>query len=83
MSLAHLNIWQGIAPIRGFPCGLAVKTLSAVQETEQGLIPGLGRCSGEGNGNPLQCSCLENPTAEEPDGPQSMGSQKCRTQLSD
>ena len=23
-------------------------------------IPGLGRCSGEGNGNPLQYSCLEN-----------------------
>ena len=25
------------------------------------LIPGLGRSSGEGNGNPLQYSCLENP----------------------
>ena len=25
------------------------------------LIPGLGRSPGEGNGNPLQCSCLENP----------------------
>ena len=25
------------------------------------LILGLGRCSGEGNGNPLQCSLLENP----------------------
>ena len=25
------------------------------------LIPGLGRSSGEGNGNPLQDSCLENP----------------------
>jgi len=24
-------------------------------------IPGLGRYCGEGNGNPLQCSCLENP----------------------
>ena len=28
---------------------------------EEGLIPGSGRSSGEGNGNPLQCSCLENP----------------------
>ena len=28
---------------------------------DPGLIPGLGRCLGEGNGNPLQCSCLENP----------------------
>ena len=27
----------------------------------QGLIPGLGRCPGEGNGNPLQYSCLGNP----------------------
>ena len=26
-----------------------------------GLIPKLGRSPGEGNGNPLQCSCLENP----------------------
>ena len=26
-----------------------------------GSIPGLGRSSGEGNGNPLQYSCLENP----------------------
>ena len=26
-----------------------------------GSIPGLGSCPGEGNGNPLQCSCLDNP----------------------
>ena len=26
-----------------------------------GLIPGSGRSHGGGNGNPLQCSCLENP----------------------
>ena len=28
---------------------------------DAGWIPGLGRSPGEGNGNPLQCSCLENP----------------------
>ena len=28
---------------------------------DAGLIPGSGRCPGEGNGNPFQCSCLENP----------------------
>ena len=28
---------------------------------EAGLTPGLGRSYGEGNGSPLQCSCLENP----------------------
>ena len=37
-----------------------VKLLPAVQET-QGSIPGLGRSPGEGNGNLLQYSCLENP----------------------
>ena len=26
-----------------------------------GSVPGSGRSPGEGNGNPLQCSCLENP----------------------
>ena len=29
---------------------------------ETGLIPGSERSTGEGKGNPLQCSCLENPT---------------------
>ena len=32
--------------------------------------------SREGNGNPLQYSCLENPWTEEPGGPQSMGLQE-------
>ena len=42
---------------------LAVKNLLLMQETlgEAGLIPGLGRSPGGGNGNPLQHSCLENP----------------------
>ena len=34
---------------------------SACSVGELGSIPGLGRCPGEGNGNPLQYSCLENP----------------------
>ena len=38
-----------------------VKCLSACNEGELGLVPGVGRSSGEGNGNPLQYSCLENP----------------------
>ena len=33
----------------------------------------LKRVNGEGNGNPLQYSCLENPMGEEPGGLQSMG----------
>ena len=36
--------------------------LSAYNAGDPGLIPGLGSFSGEGNGNPLQYSCLENPT---------------------
>ena len=36
-----------------------VKNPPAVQETSS--IPGLGRSPGGGHGNPLQCSCLENP----------------------
>ena len=35
---------------------------SACSAGDLGLIPGLGRSPGEGNGNPLQCSCLENST---------------------
>ena len=34
---------------------------SAYKAEDPGLIPGSGRSSGEGNGNPLQYSCLENP----------------------
>ena len=34
---------------------------SACSAGDQGSIPGLGRSPGEGNGDPLQYSCLENP----------------------
>ena len=44
----------------GFPGGSEVKA-SACNAGDLGLIPGLGRSPGEGNGNPLQDSCLENP----------------------
>ena len=37
-----------------------VKNLSAMREIWV-LIPEMGRSPGEGNGSPLQCSCLENP----------------------
>ena len=44
-----------------FPGGSDGKA-SAYNTGDLGLIPGLGRSPGEGNGNPLQYSCLENPT---------------------
>ena len=44
----------------GFPGGSEVKA-SVCNARDLGLIPGSGRSPGEGNGNPLQYSCLENP----------------------
>ena len=45
---------------RGFLGGSVVKKLPA-NAGDAGSNPGLGRSSGEGNGYPLQYSCLENP----------------------
>ena len=50
---------------------------------DTGSIPGSGRSPGEGNSNPLQYSCLGNPTDRGAGGFQSTGSQKSQTQLSD
>ena len=67
----------------GFPGGSDCKE-SACSAGDPGSwfgIPGLGRSPGEGSGNPLQYSCLENsPWTEEPDG--SMGSLS-QTRLTD
>ena len=46
--------------LTGFPCRLVGKE-SAYSAGDLGLIPGSGRFPGEGNGNPLKYSCLENP----------------------
>ena len=45
--------------VLGFPGGSDSKE-SACNAGDLGLIPGSGRSPGEGNGNPLQYSCLEN-----------------------
>ena len=45
------------------------------------LIPGSGRSPGEGNGNPLQYSCLQNPMDRGAWGLQSTGSQRVRNNL--
>ena len=44
----------------GFLGGSVIKNPPA-NAGDMGLILGTGRSPGEGNGNPLQCSCLENP----------------------
>ena len=47
---------------KGFPGGSADK--EATCNTDLGLIPGSGRSPGEGKGNPLQYSYLENPLGQ-------------------
>ena len=58
-----------------------VKNPSANAEDtrDKSSILGSGRSPEEGNGNPLQYSCLEIPWTKEPGGLQSMGSQRVRT----
>ena len=66
MSPRMANLRQGnvlislpYSPSWGFPYSSVGKE-SACNAGDLGLIPGLGRSPGEGNGNPLQYSCLEN-----------------------
>ena len=61
----------------GFSGGFVVNLpANAEAPGDIGSIPGWGRPPGEGNGNPLQYSGLENPMDEEPGGLQSMGLQR-------
>ena len=61
MGSYSMSIFKlGFFDQRGFPGGSDGKK-SACDVGEQGSIAGLGRSPGEGHGNPLQYSCLENP----------------------
>ena len=59
IRLAYAYLLNLFSP-GGFPGGSEVKA-SACNEGDLGSIPWLGRSPEEGNGNPLQYSCLENP----------------------
>jgi len=50
----------GTTALQGFPDGSEVKE-PACNVGDMGSIPGLGRSTGGGHGNPLQYYCLENP----------------------
>ena len=65
--ISHKDL--GIRPVvrRGFPGGSVVKNLSA-NAGDVGSIPGSGGSPGEGNGNSLQYSCLENTMDREEPG---------------
>ena len=56
----NMSLLKWILPILYFPGGSDGKA-SAYNARDLGSIPGLGISPGEGNGNPLQYSCLENP----------------------
>ena len=65
-----------------------VKNLPAMQKTiydagDMGSTPGLGKSPGEGNGNPLQYSCLENPMVREAWQATVPGVSKSQTRLND
>ena len=62
---------------------LVVKNLfaNAGDIRDSGSIPGLGRCPGEGSGNPFQYSYLEKPWTEEPSRLWSMGVKRRQTRL--
>jgi len=82
ISKANYNGWFGkmlkIEVFRkkwAFRVTLMVKTLPA-NAGDMGSIPGWGRSPGEGNGNPLQYSCLEIPSTEESGTLQSVQSQR-------
>ena len=66
----------------GLPWSLSVKE-SACQVEDVGLIPGWGRSPGEGNGNLLHYSCLENPMDRGAWRGYSPWGHKSRTQLID
>ena len=59
-SFLHIRLPNYWSFSFSFPGGSEVKA-SACNVGDLGSIPGLGRSPGEGNGNPLQYSCLENP----------------------
>ena len=58
MRPSHISVSQAVLMIKN--C-----FANAGDGRDMGMIPGLGRCPGEGNGNPLQYSCLENPMDRE------------------
>ena len=68
-------------PRQGFPGNSLVKN-PPPKAGDMGLVPGLGRSSGEGNGTPSSILAWEIPRAEEPGGQKSMVSEKSQIQFS-
>ena len=60
MSVGKVFVLNSFVCLMGFPGGSNGKE-STCNVGDLDLIPGLGRSPAGGHGNPLQCSCLENP----------------------
>ena len=84
LSNSALCLPHGLSPswLSGFPGGSDSKE-AACNAGDLRSIPGSGRCPGEGNGNPLQDSCLENSMDGEAWRAAVHGVAKNRTWLSD
>ena len=84
MHANHGMVWLGLNMnmfLPGLPQWFSSKEY-AFSEGDVGLIPGLGRSPGEGNGNPIEYSCVENPIKRGAWKPISMRSKKSWTQCS-
>ena len=80
--MKYLSYEKSSVNFRGFPGGSEVKA-SASNAGDLGSIPGSGRSPGEGTGNPLQYSCLENPMEGGVWWAPVHGATKSQTRLSD
>ena len=61
MITPELHFYRSIKKRKQSYSNSSVSKESACKVRDPGLIPGLGRSAGEGDGKPLQYSCLENP----------------------
>ena len=81
-DIKYRNTFKEYTIFRDFPRGSNAKE-SACNAGDPDMIPGSGRSPGEGNGNPLQYSCLENSMDREAWQAIVHGVTKSQTQLSD
>ena len=83
--ISYANEWEDYSNYfwEGWRFGGSEVKASASNAGDLGSIPGLGRSPGEGNGNPLQYSCLENPRDRGARQATVHGVAKSQTRLSD
>ena len=84
MHTIYITIYIHYIYVRASPVAQWAKDLPERQALQEpGLIPVSGRSPGGGQGNPLQCSCLEKPTGRGAWRAAARGVTECRTRLSD